>query len=82
MKNVTIDLDDYSPYLRSILAKETYSEEILDYLARDSNADVRYAVANNSYTSSETLSKLSEDIGKCVCEAAIENPNFRKNQKN
>ena len=70
------DIESMSTDEKINLAKnKNASPEILEKLAEDEDANVRYAVAKNPKTPVNILIKLADDKDKLVIYAVAENPN-------
>ena len=66
-------------YLKKLAsAKESNDSNELDVLSRDKNYAIRYAVAQNEFTSKITLRKLSIDDNEYVKNAVLQNSNCPK----
>lgn len=69
-------LEDTDPIIHQCLAFSTEDEKVLDKLSEDNDPWVRYLVAVNSHTSSDTLVKLCENS----CERLMNDTNVNERE--
>lgn len=68
-------MDDEDPEVRKVLASVLSESSLLDRLAHDEDADIRFAVAENPATDSGTLHFLANDEDRYVKSAVAANGN-------